>query len=48
MDWEPAYQYRADEIAAFGVGFDGLAERVLAFAKRLESWRIETIRTNPL
>ncbi len=48
MDWEPAYQYRADEIEKFGAGFDDLAERVRSFAKQLEQWRMETIRKNPL
>jgi hypothetical protein len=48
VGWEPVYQYRADEIEKFGVGFDELAERVQSFGKRLEQWRIDMIRKNPL
>jgi hypothetical protein len=46
--WEPVYQYRADEIEKFGASFDELAARVRQFAKRLEDWRIDMIRKNPL
>ncbi|MGN6311719.1 MAG: hypothetical protein ACTHNN_19435 [Xanthobacteraceae bacterium] len=48
MDWEPAYQYLAEEIEKFGEAFDGLANRIRAFSEKLESWKIETIRANPL
>jgi hypothetical protein len=48
VGWEPAYQYRADEIEKFGVSFDELAARVRQFAKRLEHWRTDMIRKNPL
>jgi hypothetical protein len=48
VGWEPAYQYRADEIDKFGVSFDELAERVRSFARQLEHWRLDMIRNNPL
>jgi len=48
VGWEPVYQYRAGEIEKFGVCFDELAERVRTFSKRLEQWRLDVIRRNPL
>ena len=47
MDWEPVYQYRADEIEQFGASFDELAERVRGYTERLEDWRLDVIRTHP-
>jgi hypothetical protein len=48
MDWEPAYKYRAVEIDKLGASFDELADRLRVFSKKLEDWKIETIRSNPL
>jgi hypothetical protein len=47
LDWEPKYQYRADEIDAFSESFEELDKRVNDFATRLDRWRKESLPKLP-